>query len=235
MSTRKCAIGVSMLAFGLAHADLVSAQMAPEPFLPVRDALVVGERMEYSIKLGPARLGRAELAVESRDDVAGELAYRVAVDVEMGASILKVEERLVSWIAPRPFRSLAFERRDPDTKDQRQRLDFDRNVLDELATLYFVRTLPLTPDFNYEADRYFSPDGNPMTFRVVGHEKVRVPAGRFETIVVESVIPALSIFRSDAQARIYLSDDDRRVLVKVETRSKAGPLTIYLTKYQAER
>ena len=74
-----------------------------------------------------------------------------------------------------------------------------------------------------------------MTFRVVGRESVRVPAGRFKTIVVESVIPALSIFRAEARARIYLSDDDRRVLVKVETRSKVGPLTIYLTKYVAER
>ena len=232
MSTRNHTIAAGALALGLIHAGLLAAQLAPEAFSMPPDPFIVGERMEFSVKLGRARLGRAVLAVEARDEVDLEPAYRVALDVEMGASILKVQERLVSWVAPTPFRSLAFERRDKERKGQRERLYFHEHVLDELATLYFVRTLPLTAGFDYEGDRYFAAEDNPMTFRVVGRESVRVPAGRFETIVIESVIPALSIFRPEARARIYLTDDEKRILVKVETRSKVGPLTIYLTEYE---
>ena len=231
MSTIVRGIGIGIFALGLLLIDPVEAQLAPGPTTPEAHALAVGERMEYGLKFGRLRLGKASLEVEARDDQRGELGYRVALDVSLGAPILRFEDRLVSWIAPDPFRSLAFERRDPDDKSQRVRHEFEEDALDELATLYYLRTLGLEPGFDLETDRYFSPAGNPMRFRVVGRERVRVPAGRFDTIVLEPVIPALGIFKREAEARLYLSDDEWRILVQVETTTKAGRLTIYLTDY----
>lgn len=229
MSTRKLRIGI--LAIALLPAGPLAAQFAPGLTTPDAHVLTVGERMNYGLKFGRLRLGKASLEVEARDDQRGQLGYRVALDVSLGAPILRFEDRLVSWIAPDPFRSLAFERRDPDDKNQRIRHEFEKNALDELATLYYLRTLSLEPGFDFETDRYFSPTGNPMRFRVVGRERVRVPAGRFDTIVVEPVIPALGIFKREAEARLYLSDDEWRILVQVETNTKAGRITIYLTDY----
>ena len=84
----------------------------------------------------------------------------------------------------------------------------------------------------FETDRYYYPGGNPISFRVVGRENVRVPAGQFETIVIEPVIPSLTTFRADAGARIYVTDDERRVIVQMVTRTKVGRLTLYMTEYE---
>lgn len=243
MSTRSRTFGIALaltiaFAWGLAHARVATAQYSPEPLatdavVSDRSGLVVGERMEYGVRLGRLRLGTATLAVEALEDVGGIPAYRVALEVNIGAAMLKVEDRLVSWIAPQPLRSLAFEKRDTSTESGRRRYNFDHDVLDELAALFLLRTLPLQPGATFETDRYFSPAGNPITFRVVGRKKVRVPAGRFETIVIEPVIPALPAFRADAGARIYVTDDERRVIVQMETRTKVGKLTLYLTEYEA--
>ena len=250
MSTRSRTFGIALVqafafAFpgGLAHSRVATAQYAPEPlateaFTPEvvvsdRSGLVVGERMEYVVRLGRLRLGTATLAVEALEEIAGIPAYRAALEIHIGAAMLKVEDRLVSWIAPQPLRSVAFEKRDTDTESGRRRYDFDRDALDELAALFLMRTLPLQPGTTFETDRYFSPAGNPISFRVVGHEKVRVPAGRFETIVIEPVIPALSTFRANSGARIYVTDDERRVIVQMETRTKVGKLTLYMTEYEA--
>ncbi|MDH3298865.1 MAG: DUF3108 domain-containing protein, partial [Gemmatimonadota bacterium] len=146
--------------------------------------------------------------------------------------LLRFEDRLVSWIASHPFRSMAFEQRDSEVEGGRRRHEFDDEVLDEVAALYLMRTLPLIEGATYEFDRYFSPEDNPLIFRVVGRESVRVPAGRFNTIVVEPVIPALSVFRKEAKARLYVTDDERRALVQIETTTKAGRLTLYMTKYE---
>jgi hypothetical protein len=101
-------------------------------------------------------------------------------------------------------------------------------AIDEIAVLYLLRTLALDPGAVYRIDRYFDTVGNPMVFRVVGREKVRVPAGRFETVVVEPHIPALNPFQASRRPRIYVTDDARRLLVKITTRTKVGTLTFYL-------
>ncbi len=194
--------------------------------------MVLGERIEYGVKLGRLHLGRAFMAVEAVEDLGNTPVYRAALDVQIGAAMLKFEDRLVSWIAPQPFRSLAFERRDSDAPGGRRRYDFDEDVLDEVAALYMMRRLPLEQGATYEFDHYFKADGNPISFRVVGRQKVRVPAGRFETIVIEPVIPALSVFRKEAGARLYVTDDERRILVQIETRTKVGKLTLYMTDYE---
>lgn len=234
MSSRSRTIGVALALFcSLARAEAVTAQYAPaSPLSPERGALVVGERIEYGVKLGRLHLGRATMVVEALEDVSDIPAYRAVLDVRIGAAMLKFEDRRVSWIAPEPFRALAFEKRDPDSDSGRRRYDFDQDELDEVSALYLMRTLPLEQGVTYEFDRYFSATDNPISFRVVGREKVRVPAGRFETIVIQPVIPALSVFRQEAGARLYVTDDERRVLVQIETRTKVGKLTLYMTEYE---
>jgi hypothetical protein len=233
MESRSHTIGIALtLACGLISPGMAIAQYAPEPLSPDREVLVVDERMEYGVRLGRLRLGRATMAVEALDHVAGIPVYRASLDIEIGAAMLTFEDHIVSWIASQPLRSLAFEKRDPDSDGGRRRHEFDDDALDELAALYLMRTLPLKQGATYAFDRYFSPDGNPMSFRVVGHEKVRVPAGRFETIVIEPVLPSLSVFRQEAGARLYVTDDDRRILVQIETRTKVGKLTLYMTDYE---
>lgn len=108
-------------------------------------------------------------------------------------------------------------------------------AIDEIAALYLLRTLSLEPGTVHRLDRYFDPSGNPIVFRVVGKDKLKVPAGKFEVAVVEPDIPALSPFRASSEPRIYITDDARRLIVKITTRTKAGTLTFYLKDLPSRR
>lgn len=104
-------------------------------------------------------------------------------------------------------------------------------ALDEVAFLYLMRLLALEPGARYEFGSHFQQTGNPVVFQVLGREKVRVPAGRFNTVVVDPVLPAMGILRRDSGARVYVSDDDRRIIVKLTTSTRFGTIALHLREY----
>lgn len=104
-------------------------------------------------------------------------------------------------------------------------------ALDEIAFLYLVRLLPLEPGADYQFGSYYEVDGNPVTFRVLQRERIRVPAGRFDAVVVEPIFPAMAGFEEGSNARLYLSDDERRIILKLTTSTKAGPISFHLREY----
>lgn len=110
-----------------------------------------------------------------------------------------------------------------------------RQALDEIAYLYLARSLPLEPGRQYTFDRYFKEDGNPVRLEVLRRETVRVPAGRFETVVVRPIIQTEGIFAEGGKAEVYMTDDDRRIIVQLKSRLKFGELNMYLTDYDPGR
>lgn len=234
-------------------ADIASADIAPA----TPEVFRVGEQLVYSITLGRIRLGRATMTVEEKEWMDGVLVYRTSLHLDIGAAVLRYEDRLVSWIEPVPFRSRAFMRREAGTQNQLRHYTFDQegrrvtvevrdpdgrvlaevgetapiatDALDELAALLFLRSLSLAEGETRILRRYFDPSADLMKVTRLDSERVRVPAGRFEAAVYHAVIPALPAFRADRDARIYVSDDDRRLIVQIETDLKIGRLVMYLT------
>ena len=106
------------------------------------------------------------------------------------------------------------------------------DAIDEIAILYLVRTLPLEPGDEYLLERYFKPQSNPVVVRVLKREEIRVPAGRFHTIVVEPIIPELGAFQAKKKPRVWITDDERRIIVKLQTSAPVGPVALNLTDYE---
>ena len=107
------------------------------------------------------------------------------------------------------------------------------DAIDEIAFLFLVRTLILEPGDESRMERYFKLQSNPIVVRVLGREEIRVPAGRFQTIVVEPIIPELEVFREDRKPRVWITDDERRIIVKVQTSALVGAVALNLTDYEA--
>ena len=106
------------------------------------------------------------------------------------------------------------------------------DAIDEIAILYLVRTLPLQTGDEYVLERYFKPQSNPVVVRVLKREEIRVPAGRFQTIVVEPIIPELGAFQAKKKPRVWITDDERRIIVKLQTSVPVGPVALNLTDYE---
>lgn len=236
-----------------------TVRVDPDTLRPWR--FPVGERMEYSVTWGGIRLGTGSLAVEAIDTLDAREAYRVGFHIEGGPPFYRVETRMASWIHPDPFRSLRFEQRQREgdyRRDRRIELDPETrtytrydlrdgewrphpeeagvpipdNVLDEVSYLYFARLLPLEPGVRYEFERYWKQEGNPVVVEVLRREEIRVPAGKFRTVVLRPEIRTSGIFKEGGEAELYLTDDERRIPVRVKASMAIGSGNFFLTKYE---
>ncbi|MDQ3809179.1 MAG: DUF3108 domain-containing protein [Chloroflexota bacterium] len=211
----------------------------------------VGERATYDVKFGAVKVGDGRMEVLGIEDVRGRDAWRTVFTVKGGTFFYKVNDRYESWIDTETFESLRFVQdleeggRDRERHFeiyperaifvQREKGEVEPSVqdpLDEGSFLYFVRTVPLEVGQTYQFHRYFKTDRNPVIIRVLRRERVRVPAGVFDAIVVQPIIKTKGIFSEGGQAQVWFSDDDRRILLQVKSKLKFGSLNLYLKSYR---
>ena len=89
----------------------------------------------------------------------------------------------------------------------------------------------LTVGQTYSFDRYFRPDRNPVRITVLRRERITVPAGTFDAIVLQPIIKTKGIFSENGHAEIWLSDDDRRIMLQLKSKLSFGSLNLYLKSY----
>jgi len=104
-------------------------------------------------------------------------------------------------------------------------------ALDEISYVYLMRTLPLEVGRTYTFEDYFEADGNPVVIQVLRRERVRLRAGTFETVVVRPIIQTEGIFGEGGAGEMYITDDERRLIVLIKTRMGMGELTMYLRDF----
>lgn len=209
----------------------------------------VGEYLEYSLKYGPISAGSGRMQVLGRDTVRGNDTWHFRFDFSGGIPGFRVNDSFDSWMSVDSQRTLRFEQRisEPGYKKVRKyevypdRLAFRLNdepelpsvadPLDESSFFYFIRTIPLDVGKSYDFNRYVDPKGNPVTIRVLRREKVKVPAGEFSAIVIQPMIKTSGIFSEGGHAELWLSDDDRRIVLQMKIKLKFGSLSLYLRKF----
>ena len=188
------------------------------------------------------------------EQVHGHETLHARMQLSGGIPLARVDDKFESWMDldgyfSRRFkqdqREVTFRRNRtyefyPESRTYRRldnnevgRIPTDR-PLDDVSFLYFVRTLPLRVGDTYTIPRYFKADGNPVVIRVLRKETVSVPAGEFETIVVQPIIKTDGLFGEGGQAEVYFTDDARRSLVRMTSRVPIiGSLSLHLRSYRA--
>ncbi|MFN2398396.1 MAG: DUF3108 domain-containing protein [Gemmatimonadaceae bacterium] len=210
----------------------------------------VGERLEYEVAFGPLRVGRGSMEVVGIEELRGHQTFHTVFTVKGGTFFYKVDDRLESWLDTTTLASLRFRQKIREGNRRRERnfeiypdrgvfVENDQpeqptveNPLDDASFLYFVRTVPLEIGQTYTFERYFRPDRNPVTIKVLRQETIRVPAGTFETLVIQPIIKARGIFSEKGEAYIWLSNDDRRIMVQMKSKLSFGSLNLYLTSHR---
>jgi hypothetical protein len=207
----------------------------------------IGERLEYDAKYGPIRAGSGHMEVVAVEDVRGQPALHLQMRVQGGALGWRVRYALDSWVEPVGFTSLRHTQDQNEGKNgartRRYEIFPERGVyaqgdepeaptvarpLDDASFLYFVRTVPLVVGETYEFERYFRPDRNPVRVRVVRRERVKVPAGEFDAIVIHPVIKSKGLLGEGARAEVWLTDDDRRIMLKMQANLGPASLSLHL-------
>lgn len=213
-----------------------------------------GERLGYKVRLGIfGTVGEGSMEVVGVDTIHGRPTYHLRFDLKGKVLFAEVDDRLQSWLDVSHLVARRFEQDQKEVKFKRHRIfDFfpeerryerlDREGGGELATdeplddvsfLYFVRTIPLEVGQTYTYNRYFRESGNPVVLHVLRKETVKVPAGTFETIVVQPIIQTSGLFRDGGRAEVYFTDDERRLLVQMKSSVPViGSLSLHLTSIE---
>jgi hypothetical protein len=89
--------------------------------------------------------------------------------------------------------------------------------LDELAFIYYLRTLNLLPDSLYSFDRHYDHRRAPATVRIVKHETLTTPAGDFNTVEYEVTLSDSHDLKSRDVLNFWISEDRQRVPVRIES------------------
>lgn len=212
----------------------------------------VGERMEYEVRFGRVRVGRAHMEVVALEHLRGRPAWHTAFWVQGGNFLYRVNDVYESWIDAETLSSLRFvQELEEGGKHTTRKFEIypERSVfiqtnktewkeeksvpnpLDDGSFLYFIRTIPLVVGQTYDFNRYFRPDRNPVRIKVLRKERVTVPAGTFNAIVIQPVIKTKGIFSENGHAEIWLTDDDRHIILQLKSRLSFGSLNLFLKSY----
>jgi hypothetical protein len=237
--------GASLLAQDpppLAGASGVGRCIASVPF-------GVGEVMEYQVRLGRLNVGEARVRVAGVESVRGHRSYLLDWRVKGGIPLARVDDHYRSWMDVRTLSSRRFIQDISQIRRERLRhfelypeeLRYERvdreieydlitdRPLDDISFVFYVRTLELEVGDTITLNRYFREHGNPVTLEVLRRERVEVPAGTFDALVVRPVIRSRGLWDEDSEAEVYVSDDAERVILRVTSRVPIiGSLSLHL-------
>jgi len=243
---RSCRTTSILFAGALALSPALHAQA-----LPARAPFGPGEEALYQVKLGALNAGEGRIAVTGLETVRGRSTYALEMSIQASTAFgaLRVNNTMQAWLdvttlatrryirdisepfykARRVYEIYPEERRWERTDTREDGPTMNALPLDDLSFVYYVRTLPLADGDTYTLNRYFKEDGNPVVVKVIGRSTRDVPAGTFNTIVVQPVIQTSGLFSQGGNAEIHFSDDEHRQLVYMRTEVPlVGSITLHL-------
>lgn len=206
----------------------------------------VGEKLEYDVKFGSLRVGGGSMEVREITEIRGRPVWHTIFTIKGGIPLYRVNDTYESWFDVTNMNSLRYHQDiDEGSYERKRRYEIfpERGMmreegkpeeptvaapLDEGSFMYFVRTLPLELGKTYEYSRYFKAQGNPVRIRVLRSETITVPAGTFKTVVLQPTFQTKGIFSQNGKAEVWITDDNRRMMVQMKSKLSFGSLNLYL-------
>jgi hypothetical protein len=208
---------------------------------PVRVPFEVGERLTYGLKLAAFSAGTSTMAVDSITHIRGTAAYHTIFDLKGHVLFKHFDNHCESWVDTAKVVSLhLIETANGTTKVY----DFfgNRKVyardggefpsvaepLDECAFLFFLRTIPLEVGKTYSFNQYYHAEKNPIVITVEKRERITVPAGDFDAVLIHPVIKSNGLFSEAGQADVWIATEGSRPILRLRTKVSLGTLTLEL-------
>ena len=216
---------------------LFAYRTGPSSRLPFQ----VGERLTYDAKVNSINAGKAYLSVEGMETIRGVGTFHTIFDIKGRVLFKKFANHYESWF---DTTSLVTIRHVQKTDDVDKHYEFypEKKIyiknndgienpsvampLDEASFLFFLRTVPLEVGTTVTVDRYYHALKNPIQISVVRRERIKVPAGEFDAVVLKPVIKSNGLFSAKSDAEVWIADDRSHTVLKLRSRLPVG--TLYL-------
>jgi len=218
------------------------------------NAFGIGERLVFDVSYGPITAGEAIMAIPRYDTIAGRVCYRVEFAVNSLKSfdwIYEVRDRYLTFIDVEAIAPLKFEQHIREGTYRRDFVaEFDQvnhiarttegnfpippYVHDILSAFYYARTLDysgMKPGDQIQLYNFYKDKSHDLGVKFLGRQELEVEAGTFRTIVVEPLVREGGLFKAEGRIVIWLTDDERKLPVRVNTKVIIGSIDTELREY----
>jgi len=240
------------------RADSLAAAAKAEASVQLRVvpnvAFGLGERLVFDVNYGFITAGEAVLQVAAADSIAGRICYRIEFRVNSLPSfswIYRVEDRYVTYVDEETIAPWRFEqhvREGSYSRDFTAMFDQRKNVAittegtytippyvhDILSAFYYARTIdygPMKPGDQVQMNNFYKDKTYELVVRFLGRQELDVAAGTFKTVVIEPLVKEGGLIKSEGRIVIWLTDDDRKIPVRVNTKVVIGSIDTELREY----
>lgn len=214
-----------------------------------------GEYLRFSLQYGLIYAGDGTLEVRNIAVFDSTRAYHIVSEARTNKAfdhIYKVRDRHDSFIDYDNLYSLSFEKHLREGKFKRdEKVVFDQKrhlaiypnkrvpipplTHDFLSALYHARTLRLQVGQAIAMANHTGGKNYPIYIKVLRRERVEVPAGIFDCIVVEPVLQTSSIFENKGKLTIWLTDDTVKMPVLMRSKVIVGSFEAVLKEYRLSK
>ncbi len=112
--------------------------------------------------------------------------------------------------------------------NEKREFDVPSFIFDPLSSFYYLRTLKLEVGRSVYVTIFDSKKIWNVEVQVLGKEKVTISTGTVDTIVIKPLMQSEGIFYKKGDIYIWLTDDAKRIPVKLKTKVAVGSVTATL-------
>jgi hypothetical protein len=197
----------------------------------------VGETLEFDLKVNIIKAGNAMLKVIGEEEIDGNQVYHVKYTVKSNRYVDRlfyVRDQVDSWLDKEGLFTRRFIKNIREGsyryKSEDEIFPIESEIRDPFSLFYYLRSIPLKVGQKLSFKTF--DNGQFVDFHIIVHRKenVRVPAGRFKCLVIEPYRQGKTLFKQKGDMRIWLTDDERRLPVKIETKATFGSMKMLLKK-----
>lgn len=112
--------------------------------------------------------------------------------------------------------------------NEKKEFDMPTFIFDPISGFYYVRTLKIVVGEPIYVTIFDSKKVWNVKVQVLRREKITLPIGTFDTIVIKPLMKSEGIFYRKGDILIWLTDDKKRIPVKMQTKVVVGSITAIL-------
>jgi hypothetical protein len=217
-------------------------------------AFGVGERFEFSVGYGMINAGTAVMEIPDMVKLDGRKCFHIVSTAQSNkffSVFFKVADKVESFMDMYGLYSLRYDKHIREGKfktDMSMNFDQEKHlalynsgrdtfqvpeyVQDVLSAFYFVRTQDLQVGKSILVDNHTDKKTYPLEVRVLRKEKVKVPAGEFNCLVIEPMLKTPGIFEQKGSLTVWLTDDEVKMPVLMKSKVIVGSISTELTSYK---
>ena len=224
--------------------------------LAYADTFAIPEKFVYDLTWAGIKAGTASLELVNDGDKlkiistaqsAKWVSVFYTVDDRVESTLSKIPEESFPW-QPEKYRIRIREgrhRRDKEVVFDRktnkatfkdyignEKKDFALpvTVFDPISSFYYLRTLELQEGKSVYVTVFDSKKVWNVEIQILRKERISLPTGTFNTIVVKPLMKSEGIFYRKGEIFIWLTDDFKHIPVKLQTKVAVGNITATLVK-----